>query len=146
MFSLPVSLSPQIYPQQWSSPPQGAISSLVCNVFTSLHLCLLPTRRLPSFLMLAGCNSNSMWKLCLFHWKCCYLQRAIKHNTEAPLLWSAHFFIFLCRIAKIVYFDWWRTMMGHKVMTYELTASKFECLPVSSVGHCRVRPAAQTRF
>lgn len=30
--------------------------------------------------------------------------------------------------------------MGHKVMTYELTASKRERLPVSSVGHCCVRP------
>lgn len=33
-------------------------------------------------LVFAGCNSNSMWKLCLFQWKCCYLQRATEHNVE----------------------------------------------------------------
>lgn len=35
--------------------------------------------------------------------------------------------------------------MGHKVMTYELTASDFQPLPVSSVGHCRVRPAERVQ-
>lgn len=33
-------------------------------------------------LVLAGCNSNSMWKLCLFQWRCCYLQRATNPNVR----------------------------------------------------------------
>lgn len=142
-FSLFFSISCRLI-QRSCPASQGSISTSVCIFITCLPQCLLPTMWQLSFLVLAGCNSNSMWKLCMFHWKCCYLQRGIKHNTEAHHLWSARVSILLCQFAKIVHSDWWWTMTGHKVMTYELTASKFECLPVSSVGHCRVLPTAQT--
>lgn len=47
-------------------------------------------------LVLAGCNSNSMWKLCRFQWKCCYLQRATEHNAENVDPVSKRFGGFFC--------------------------------------------------
>lgn len=66
-----------------------------------------------SLLVLAGCNSNSMWKLCMFHWKCCYLQRAIECSAKPQLLRCTYVFIHPCLLQRCFTLtgeeSWWGT-------------------------------------
>lgn len=59
-------------------------------------------------------------KLCVFQWRCCYLQRDAQRDTSTQK-------VFWGRFTSIEGF----LHMGHEVMTYELTASECNiCLSV----------------
>lgn len=80
----------QVNPPPRSSLPQGAISTWVCNLFSSTSPSHTEEQAAGRVLWCSlGVTATPCGSCAVFHWKCCYLQRAIKHNTDAHLLWPA---------------------------------------------------------
>lgn len=84
VFSLPLSFSCRYFRSGSPASPKVWSHRWLVTSVTSHWLQGWISRL--SLLVLAGCNSNSMWKLCMFHWKCCYLQRATECSAKPQLL------------------------------------------------------------
>lgn len=120
-----------------SNLPERGISSSVCPSVTWLGQ-ILETLLMSSLLVPAGCNSNSMWKLFLFQWKCCYLQRATEHNAKPGLCRDQRYSPSTCVRSWGISHEPIQGSAGTQGDDLWIDSQWLSHLPVSSVGHCCV--------